>query len=102
MLFSCQWSRCRGIEGGEFLARDFAEVIARFDLEIDTGAEVWCIVWDGAQWFQIAHYDSPAAADWMGTPISPRDGVLWFDPSNEYAVHLARSLDVRSEARNYE
>jgi hypothetical protein len=102
MLFSCQWSRCAGSEGGEYLARDFDEVIACFDRQIDTGAEVWCIVWDGREWFQIASYDNVPASDWIGNPISPRDGILWFDPSSEYAVRLSRALDVRAEPRTYE
>lgn len=102
MLFTCHRARCTGWDSMSIRTHDFADVVDFFAVQVDTGAELWCNVFDGIAWSLIAQWDGVPPLDGMGNPIPPRDGVLWFDPSNDYAVRLAQELDVTAEPRAYE
>lgn len=98
MLFSLFRASCYGWTSSYSRTRDFAEVVAFFDLEIDTGAELLCNAFDGNEWLFVASWSGVPPFDWMGNPIPTRDGALTYDPSNEYAVRLSRELDVPTDA----
>jgi hypothetical protein len=101
MIFTCSRWRCAGWDTKQLRTQDFAEVIAFFDAEIQTGAELTCMIFDGVEWAVVAQWDGVPVADSTGQPVPLLDSVLWFDPSNRWAESLAHALAVTARPREY-